>query len=108
MSTAGSIRQAGNGTWGFVVDVPSTNGERRQLRRRGFSTKREAQATLSAVLADVNSGGFVRPSKMTFGRFLVERWMPAMAPTVRKTTAASYRQMAKHLERALVRERPVG
>ena len=101
MSTAGSIKQVANGTWGFVVDVPATNGARHQLRRRGFRTKREAQASLSTILADVHSGTFVAPSKMTFGHFLVDRWIPAMTPTVRATTAASYRQMAKHLERGV-------
>ena len=37
MSTAGSITRASNGTWAFIVDVPSTDGKRRQLRRRGFT-----------------------------------------------------------------------
>ena len=33
--------------------------------------------------------------------YLRDRWVPAMRPTVRKTTAAAYEQMAKHLERHL-------
>ena len=53
MSTAGSITRASNGTWSFVVDVPGANGKRRQVRRRGFVTKKEAQAELSAVLYEV-------------------------------------------------------
>jgi integrase len=38
---------------------------------------------------------------MTFGVYLRDRWAPAMRPTVRKTTAAAYEQMAKHLDRHL-------
>jgi integrase len=101
MSTAGSIRQQPNGTWAFVVDVPAPNGGRQQLRRRGFSTKREAQSELTTVLGDVQQGNYVRPSKMTFGDFLNNRWVPAMRPTVRKTTAAGYVTMVKHLDRHL-------
>src|ERR1035438_5951134 len=48
VSTAGSIKQQPNGTWSFVVDVPAPNGGRQQLRHRGFKTKREAQAELTA------------------------------------------------------------
>ena len=48
MSTAGSIKQQPNGTWSFVVDVPSPNGGRQQLRRRGFPTKKAAQAELTS------------------------------------------------------------
>jgi integrase len=101
MSTAGSISRQPGGTWALVVDVPTTDGKRRQLRRRGFATKRAAQAELTAVLADVQRGAYVRPSKLTFGRYLVDRWIPAMTPTVRKTTASGYVTMAKHLERHL-------
>jgi len=43
MSTAGSIKQQPNGTWAFVVDVPSPNVGRQQLRRRGFATKKAAK-----------------------------------------------------------------
>ena len=101
MSTAGSIKRQPNGTWSFVVDVPSPNGGRQQLRRRGFVTKKEAQAELTTVLGDMQEGNYVRPSKLTFGAYLTNRWAPAMRPTVRKTTAAAYEQMAKHLERHL-------
>jgi hypothetical protein len=97
MSTAGSIKQQANGTWSFVVDVPGPNGKRQQLRRRGFPTKKEAQTELTNVLSKVQTGSYVRPSKLTFGVFLSDQWIPAMAPTVRKTTAAAYAAMAKHL-----------
>jgi integrase len=101
MSTAGSIKRQANGTWALVVDVPTAGGKRQQVRRRGFATKKEAQAEVTRLLGDVQQGSYVRPSKLTFGRYLTERWIPAMRPTVRKTTASAYAQMAKHLERHL-------
>lgn len=35
----GSVQQADNGTWFFIVDV-GINGERKQTRRRGFPTQK--------------------------------------------------------------------
>src|SRR4030095_2941018 len=46
----GSVRQSANGTWFFVVDVTQAGGERRQTRRRGFATRRDAQRELTRVL----------------------------------------------------------
>lgn len=74
VSTAGSIKQAPNGTWTLAVDVPATNGSKRQqVRRRGFATKREAQAELTTILSGVQEGTFVKPSKLTFGQYLNTR-----------------------------------
>lgn len=90
VSAGGSVKRAGNGTWGFVVDVPSPTGGRSQLRRRGFATRKEAQAELSAVVADVHRGLFVRPDRTTLGAFLVEEWLPARRLSLRPSTAAAY------------------
>ena len=42
-----------SGTWGFIFDSsqPKPDGTRRQIRRRGFATKAEAQAELSKAIA---------------------------------------------------------
>ncbi len=93
MSTAGSITRASNGTWAFIVDVPGTNGKRRQLRRRGFLTKKAAQAELTAVLNDVHRGAYVRPSRMTLGMYLTERWLPARRVDLRASTALGYEKL---------------
>ncbi len=44
MSTQGSIRKDDSGAWFFVVDIAGPDGKRKQLKRRGFETKRAAQA----------------------------------------------------------------
>ena len=64
------------GTWSFVVDLPDVNGKRRQLRRRGFPSKKAAQTQLTALLADKNRGALVAPSKATLGSFLLDVWLP--------------------------------
>ena len=90
MSTAGSITRASNGTWSFVVDLPELNGKRRQLRRRGFPTKKAAQAQLTAYLAEKNRGAVVAPSRTTFGSYLLDVWLPARRSSIRPSTAAAY------------------
>ena len=90
MSTAGSITRASNGTWSFVIDIADTNGSRRQIRRRGFESKKEAQTQLTALLADKNRGALVVPSKATLGSFLLEVWLPARRSSLRPSTVEAY------------------
>lgn len=91
MSRRGSIREEANGTWSLVVDVPGGAGRRRQLRRRGFTTRREAQAALVELLATLQRGTFVRPEKVRLGEYLVA-WMDALETSGRSpATVSSYR-----------------
>jgi Arm DNA-binding domain/Phage integrase, N-terminal SAM-like domain len=96
MSTAGSIARAANGTWSFVVDVLDVNGERRQLRRRGFPSKKAAQTQLTAVLADKDRGVLVAPSKATMGSYLLDVWLPARRSSLRPSTAAAYESVIRN------------
>jgi integrase len=87
------------GTWYFRADVPAAPGERRQVKRRGFKTRKEAQAALDDFRTTATTGRRVVPSRLTFGVYLVERWLPALAgdPKLRPTTVAGYASAAKHL-----------
>ena len=92
MSTQGSIRKDDSGAWFFVVDVAGPRGVRAQLKRRGFATKKEAAAALSATITDQNRGAFIRPSRVTVRTFLVDEWLPAKIATLKPSTAATYAQ----------------
>jgi hypothetical protein len=59
----GTIKQASNGTWYFIVDVADEHGDRRQTRRRGFATQRAAQAALNRLLQDLANRTYVSPSR---------------------------------------------
>lgn len=39
-----------HGTWQYVTSLPAVHGKRRQARKGGFATKREAQAALAALV----------------------------------------------------------
>ena len=92
MSRAGSIKRDTSGRWGFVVDTtPPGAAKRRQVRKRGYKTKREAQEALTATLAAVQAGGFVAPDRMTVGQYL-DRWLETRpAAGLRPSTVAGYR-----------------
>ncbi len=90
MSTQGSIkRDATTGLWGFVVDVPTGGGKRKQVRRRGIRTKSEALEKMQELQSQARSGGYVEPSKQTLGGYLTE-WVEMIRPTVRPSTWSSY------------------
>ena len=91
---SGSIRRdVERGTWLFVVDITRPDGTRSQMRRRGFATKKQASEAMAAVVSDQARGSFVRPSRTTLRDFLMNEWLPAKMPTLKPSTAASYRQM---------------
>jgi integrase len=86
------------GTWYFVVDVPTTNGARRQIKRRGFLTRKAAVAA-ERTLLDQWGAGTQAPARLTFGGYLTDRWLPAIDvdPRLKPTTRAAYRSAARHL-----------
>jgi integrase len=91
MSTSGSIKyDEARKSWSFIVDIPGADGRRRQLRRRGFVSKKQAQAALTELLADMNRGALVPPTKVTVAGYLLDVWLPARRSSLRPSTAATY------------------
>jgi len=87
----GSVKQSRNGTWYFVVDTtPAGATARQQTRRRGFGTRRAAQAALTRTLRDLSDQTYVAPARQTLGDFLTTTWLPVMSATVRPSTLDSY------------------
>lgn len=98
MSRAGSIKKAADGTWFFVVDTAAEGAPRKQVRRRGFRTKAEAQAELNRVLHGVQEGTFVEPSKVTVAEWF-EVWLAGLhVAGLEESTIDSYqRNLANHV-----------
>lgn len=107
----GSVpKKASNGTWYFVVDVPSGDAgpdgkpKRKQTRRRGFAARWAAQAELTRILGSLESRTYVAPKRQTLAAFLQETWLPAIEHTIKPATFESYRRnMRLH-----VAGRPIG
>lgn len=101
MSSAGrrgSVKQADNGTWFFVLDVPSAEldargrPKRKQTRRRGFATRKAAVAELNKVLATLAAEVYIAPDTTTLREYLEKTWLPAIEHTVKPLTYESYRR----------------
>ena len=91
MSRGGSVRKESNGTWTFVVDLPGGTSGRRQVRRRGFPSRREAQTALTLLLASVQQGSFVKRDRLTVEAYL-NQWMEGLPSSGRSvSTISSYR-----------------
>lgn len=96
MSQRGSVRKRG-GTWAAYWRLDTPQG--RKLRYKGgFATKRDAQAFLNETLGSMHQGTFAEPSKVTVADFLIDRWLPGRAASVRASTFDNYRRIIdKHL-----------
>jgi integrase len=85
----GSVRQDDSGSWFYIVDIGSST-QRRQVRKRGFTSKRSAQVALTALLRSVDVGEYVEPSRLTLRRYVEEFWLPNAKMRLRPSTAHSY------------------
>jgi integrase len=99
----GSVGQAANGTWFLIVDV-GVGLDRRQTRRRGFATRKAAQAELTRILGTLEQRTYVVPKRQTLSAFLTDVWLPAIDHTVKPGTFESYRRNV----RLHIAGRPIG
>ncbi|MFC1935592.1 tyrosine-type recombinase/integrase [Chloroflexota bacterium] len=99
----GHIVKRYKSSWSIVLDLsrdPAT-GNRRQQWVAVKGTKKDAERKLSELLHQVDTGGFMKPHKMTVGEFL-RRWLRDYAQDqVRPRTMEGYQERARHLIEAL-------
>jgi hypothetical protein len=99
----GCIMRRGRSSWAVIVYLgrdPQTGREKRLWR--SFRTRKEAEAHLAHIVAGLQSGTWVPPSKVRLGDFL-EQWLRDYAAgAVRPTTLAGYDMVVRvHLCPAL-------
>lgn len=93
-------RDGKHGSWYFVVDLPRVGGRRKEMRRRGFPTKRAAVEARNSVLKRLGVAVKV-DDKETVGDYL-NGWVVAKAKTLKPTTLHMYGEyVAKTLVPAL-------
>ena len=103
----GSVRQAENGTWFLIVDV-GVGIDRRQTRRRGFATRKAAQAELTRILGTLEQRTYVVPKRQTLSAFLTDVWLPAIEHTIKPGTFESYRRNVRlHIAGRAIGRRPL-
>jgi integrase len=89
MSAAGSVRKDGT-SWYYVIELgKGLDGKRKQKKKRGFKTKKEAQKALNEAIHALNTGTYIEPSKMLLGEYL-EDWLENKRIQVKESTYKKY------------------
>jgi integrase len=88
----GNVRKRGT-TWTYYVNVTGGDGNRRQVTKGGFRTRKEAEAARVKALGTLQNGTWVQPERVTVREFLEDEWLPTQAPpTLEESTYRSYRR----------------
>lgn len=85
----GHVRQRASGRWYANLTVVDATGKRSRPTIGPFPTKAEAQAALTAALADRDAGTFVTPSTEPLASFL-KTWLASRRHDLRPSTLAGY------------------
>ena len=71
----GHIKQRAKGSWSIVIDLGrDALGKRKQKWSTVRGTKKEAQAELTRLLNELNTGEYVEPSRMLVSEYL-KQWL---------------------------------
>ena len=91
-----------SGGWAFRVDggIHPDSGKRRQIRRQGFATKKQAEAALADLLTSAANNTVVARSSMRLGEYL-ESWLGSQPARIRETTLRSYEIAVQRIVRRL-------
>ncbi|GAE36498.1 site-specific integrase [Halalkalibacter akibai] len=85
------------GKWDIAIDIgndPST-GKRKQKRKRGFSTKKEAEIALTRLNGDLIEGTYIDPSKKKLNEFM-EEWFETRRMQVSRRTLINQLSLFNH------------
>jgi Arm DNA-binding domain/Phage integrase, N-terminal SAM-like domain len=91
MASRGSVYRRG-ATWTAHVSWGS-GATKRQAKKGGYRTRKEAQAALTELLGSIDAGTFVIPSRLMLRRYL-DDWLAGLATAGRRpTTIDRYARM---------------
>lgn len=74
--------------WYFTINYKE-NGKYKKMLRRGFKTKKEAEAAMIEAQNAMNKGTYVEPSKTLYVDFM-KSWLQDKKTTVKKNTLENY------------------
>ena len=95
----GSIIKRSKGSWTIIINLgrDPTTGKRKQQWVTVRGTKKQAETRLAELLNQMDTGGFIKPTKETFGSFLQRYLDDYISTQIRATTLEAYQQRGKHL-----------
>ncbi|MFJ9501566.1 tyrosine-type recombinase/integrase [Brevibacillus centrosporus] len=90
----GTTKKEGS-SWYYVVDLgKGPDGKRIRKKKRGFKTKKEAEAALAKVTNEINTGTYIEPVKMLYKDFLSEH-LENKKNSIKKQSHYNYRMIAE-------------
>ena len=98
----GHIRERSAGHWAIVLDVRDAETGRRKRKWHSFrGGKREAQIECARLIAELDAGTYLEPSKMTFGQFL-DQWLLRIRSQITPRSYERYSEIiAKNIKPAI-------
>jgi integrase len=90
-----NIKKDKNGAYYFVISAGfNSNGKRRQIKRTGFKTQKEAKEKYLAIQNELQQEEFVDPSSVTFEMFL-DKWKKRKRNQVEESTYIRYERLCR-------------
>ncbi|TCJ00481.1 tyrosine-type recombinase/integrase [Cytobacillus praedii] len=87
---AGSVhKDKKSGKWYYMLELGTFNGKRKQKKKSGFKTKKEASTALVEAENEFNKGTFIEPTKSLYSDYLND-WFKGKKTKIAKQTATVY------------------
>ena len=80
--------------WYFAINYKE-NGKYKKMLRRGFKTKKEAEAAMIEAQNALNKGTYVEPSKTLYADFM-KSWLKDKETTVKQSTLETYKYLVNN------------
>lgn len=91
----GHIRERSPGRWAIILDVPDPQTGKRRRKWHAFKgTKRGAQVECARLIAAVQSGTYLEPSKTTLAAYL-DHWLDHIKSQVSPRSHERYRELVQ-------------
>ncbi|MBS1848304.1 MAG: Arm DNA-binding domain-containing protein [Actinobacteria bacterium] len=82
--------------WYVIVDLGRDYaGKRRQKWHGSYRTRKEAEVARAKIVGELHEGSYSEPVKLTFGDWVIDRWLPTMRTQVKPSTFESYSRNAR-------------
>lgn len=89
----GHIRERSPGKWAIVLDVPNPEtGQRRRKWHTFHGTKRQAETECARLIAELDGGSYIEPSKTTVREYFT-RWLAHEKANVSPKTHQRYEEL---------------
>lgn len=93
----GHVRERSPGHWAIVLDVGERDPKTGKKKRKWHSfkgTKRQADSECARLIAELEAGNYVEPTKQTVAQFLDE-WLKFIGPSVAPKTLERYAEICR-------------